>query len=236
MKIINWLLNRTFILYLLFGAFVFISFDLTEAQNSAKLSVLNRLFPEFGYLAKKGSWDEDDYLKNQKRSIYYYQKVVDFMPSRFDALSMLGFSYYEIGDEASSIQFYEKAIQASSRTFWPFYNLGVIYFNKGDYQTAQEYFQQALQTNPRENIGLLLTTKIYSQFHGGNTVRQREMVESLGYGYEHAHILLNFSQQFINYPAIKDVPFEAVLNKLGVEDKIKKDFFTQEGKGVVRIF
>lgn len=90
----------------------------------------------------------------------YYKQLIRYVPYKSDALGMLAFCYYHLGDQPRAIELYKKAIKEDSTFFWFHYNLGVIHFNRGEYAEAVSALKNALNSNRQASLGFASNSRI----------------------------------------------------------------------------
>ena len=160
--------------------------------------------------------------KALKEYIYYYSKVVEYMPTRGDAQGMVGFFYYQAGREEEAIRAYEKAIALNPRFFWSRYNLGVIFFKQKRYEEAIARFKEAVETDPKATIEYILASReIYFPLTSKRVGQWTDLKEMLRAGQNNSMrgIVLSFFY-LQHYQDVLDICQYALANHF--EDR---DFF-----------
>jgi len=150
-KPVKWIGQRGIIFYLLILLLFHTVIDFDKTMSRARLLVLNRLRPETFYYITDFIGLHPEYGKIElEEYAFYYKAVVEYMPHRADALGLLGYCSYYLGQLNESISSYQRAIGINPDFFWFHYNLGVIYFKEGRYKEALESFKKALATKPQQ--------------------------------------------------------------------------------------
>jgi len=175
-------------------------FDYNAIITDVKFATLNRIRPgSFKYLAEVKKNPKDVDVGKLHKYKFYYKKVSDYMPERIDAISMMGYCAYHLGEEEEAIAFYKEAISINSYFFWLHYNLGVIYYNNKDYELAKVSFEKALAVNPEGTLVMtLLSKRIYHYNLTVQGFRAKEMiVDHLAKGYKTCQIYLLLCCNFL---------------------------------------
>lgn len=146
--------------------------------------------------------------------IYYYSKVVEFMPHRGDAQGMLGFFYYQAGREEEAIRAYEKAIDLNPRFFWFRYNLGAIFFKQQRYEEAIARFKEALDMDPKATIEYILASReIYFPLTSKRVGQWTDLMQMLRAGRDNSMKGMVLSAFYLQrYPEVVDICQYALVN------------------------
>lgn len=171
-------------------------------QGKAKTITLNHFIPRSyddlgAFLEDPRKGDSIDFGKY----IDYYEKVVQYMPHRADAHSMLGFSYYYAGKQTEAISSYKKAIALNPHIFNFHYNLGVIHFKEDDYEKANVSLQKAVATRPQHTLVFIRSSKIYQDIMRETRDFDYSFQGELEAGYQDCRLLLGLSQYYLKNPS-----------------------------------
>ncbi|HBR15298.1 MAG TPA: hypothetical protein DD723_07130 [Candidatus Omnitrophica bacterium] len=141
---------------------LFLLFHWIVDYERLEIKTLNRATPlSFEYLTKTAEAHESFDKKKLKEFFLYFKTVTHYRPDMADAVGMLGFCYYHLGDSQKAMEAYQKAIDLNPSFFWFHYNLGVIYFQKGRYEEAIKVLRRALKTDPLKTVEFILSSRIY---------------------------------------------------------------------------
>jgi len=206
--------RRNIIFYVLIMLLFHTLIDVDKAIFKSKLLVLNRLRPEFIIHLSNFSNDHNYINKIELGGFaFYYKKVSDYMPKRADALGLLGFCSYYLGQTNESISSYQKAIEINPNFFWFHYNLGLIYFKEERFEQALESFKMALATKPQQAFEFIRTSRrIYlpmlTRHKGDINVKIKTQLEI---AYRRGYALMLLSQHYIKHS--KDGPMPPNMNE-----------------------
>ena len=81
-------------------------------------------------------------------AIEYLQKILDFEPNNFQALSLMGTAHGSAGNHWKAIEYYERAIEINSEIAITYVNLGLAQLNAGLEDDAQINFHKAIEIDP----------------------------------------------------------------------------------------
>ncbi|MBL4707601.1 MAG: tetratricopeptide repeat protein [Flavobacteriales bacterium] len=123
---------------------LFISGEVVTPNNSRAVGAVGSMYRELAEQSKS----QQEQFKNYKKSIQYYQKSVNLLPSNSDSYYNLGVVYMATQQFLLAEQSFNSAIQSSPNMAGAYNNLGVIYFDKKNYETAKEYFTKCLESDP----------------------------------------------------------------------------------------
>ncbi len=164
-------------------------------HNLLKGKTLNSIRPDsFNYLFDVA--ENPEKLNNKKlwQYVYYYKKLVDFMPNRADAYGTLGLCYYHLGKTRKAILNYKKAVFLAPQFFWFYHNLGVIHYHNKNYEEAAKYLKEAIALQLDESITFLSMSKTYRPMLQARAVNSNEkLMARLKRGYRNAYVLLVLS-------------------------------------------
>ncbi len=191
LKSLKWILSRAIVFYLIVYSFSNVIVDYEKIRFGLKIKILNSVMPQsFSYLIESVEAQKEKDALIIEQYVKFYVKVVEFFPERADALGMLGFCYYHLGQVKKAISAYTQATSLEPDLFWFPYNLGLIYAQNGQYQKAKDYFHKALNADLKKTLGYITASKVIYRgllLH----VRQgeQELNRRLNEGYRNA---LNF--------------------------------------------
>ena len=164
MKIILFLMNRIYILFVILGLGFFLLTNHSEAIGLAKLKTLNRVLPgDVRYLYelnREGAPIKEEALE---RFIFYYETVGQYVGYSSDLHDVLGFIHGRLGHHKEAQKHFEESILLNPHFFWAQYNLGILYLQQKEYAQAREQFKKALNTTPELAIAIFTQSKIYQQ-------------------------------------------------------------------------
>jgi tetratricopeptide (TPR) repeat protein len=134
---------RAGVLYFLSGVLFYQIVDWHKLQ----IRELNELKIPIDYLVyfskNKVPFDESKFHDH----LQYYEKLCALAPRYPEALGMLGFCHYYLGNEKKAIYFFEAAAKENPQLFWFTYNLGLIYYQRKEFEKAISYFMITLGKN-----------------------------------------------------------------------------------------
>ncbi len=209
-------LKRCGLLYLVFAlcGHVLINNDVVKGKT------LNSIRPSsFNYLFDVTEHPEKIDRKQLWEYVYYYKKLVDFLPNLADAYGMLGFCYYHLGKTNKAIDNYKKAVLLAPQFFWFRYNLGVIYYRKQDYVKAAKCFKAAIALDLEESIVFISMSKMYKPMLWSGAVNTREKLMSrMREGYLNVCFLLVLSSNALKqYDDVYRYAKKAIKEDLGAQ-------------------
>lgn len=80
-----------------------------------------------------------------------YERVIELVPSHYEAYNNLGIIYFALGEDELGIQFFNEAIRLAPMVSSLHNNLGYAFLKRGYNSEAAGSFERALQLDP-ENI------------------------------------------------------------------------------------
>lgn len=175
--------------------------DPDEVQSRARTKTLNQLMPSFDYLAEFEKGRRGLNEKRLHQYARYYKKVVEYLPGRAGAYSMLGFCYYHLGENEKAILSYKKAIALNPHFFWSQYNLAVIFFKSGRYEKSLKAVQEAVAIRPGPTLLFIRSSKIYQDIFRESGYSTELLQEKLKAGYRDGRLLLGLSRYYLGNPA-----------------------------------
>ena len=200
-------LQKIFVLYLL----SFFLFNAIVDKNKIHLRILNNLLSTIDYLVEFSSGEEPFDRETFLGYVDYYKQILKYMPRRADALGLLGYCYYYLGEKSRAIDFFQEAIDQEPGFFWFHYNLGLIYFQDGLYEKAQDSFKRALSCDPEKTLKFVYSSRILQYIgptdkvdfpvnNGYHKRSRQEIYQELGTGLEKAYqrarqlLILSFNE------------------------------------------
>ena len=178
-----------------------VSYTLKErvkVRGQAAAVTLNDLMPRsYDHLVRFQENNSITDPNSLNQYIYYYQKVVEYLPEEAAAYGTLGFCYFHKGQYDESLACYKKATQFFPNFFWFQYNLGVVYFQRGDYERAQEAFQIALKTKFDISLKFFYASKIYRDILRGHISSEEILKERLIAGYTMGQRMFVLSNHYL---------------------------------------
>jgi len=184
--------------------------DFVEGKNKRQMLILNNLMPRsIDYLVETAVAHQAYDPRKLQSYVYYYEKVVAFMPQRADARGMLGYLYYQMGQEQKAIAAYEKAIKVYPHFFWFYYNLGMIHLKAERYEEAVAFFKKASAAKPEAALAFIYSSKrIYLPVVSKMTADlNKPMTEQLKEGYQRGHVLMALIEKYSKLPANLRTPW-----------------------------
>lgn len=189
-KIFVFLGRRMFVFYLIAILLIMSTFDYPATMNQVRLSVLNRLMPDFIHVAKFIEHHDRLDKSSLKDSVVCFREVVRYFPSFFEAWGILGFSYYYLGKTKQAIYAYERALEANPNNLWFYHDLGMIYFKNGEHEKAADYFKKALMVNADITLASILSSRVYipifQLMDGSDTI----VADNIKKGYQHCYQMM----------------------------------------------
>ena len=189
LQVWNIVRTRAITFYILVIAVLAWGVDYQAVISHARGATLSRLMPSFEYLKQLAAGSAKIDRKELKEYAYYYEIVNEYMP-RPDALGVLGYIYFHLGQDKKAVTCFLKAAAADPQSFSFHYNLGVIYFNRGFYAEAVESLKKALDTSVDVNMSYITSSKIYYPFLGSQEDLAYRLKEHLRKGSYNAYRLL----------------------------------------------
>ncbi|VAX35579.1 hypothetical protein MNBD_UNCLBAC01-669 [hydrothermal vent metagenome] len=134
--------------------------DYEIKKKKRQISILNHIMPRsFEYLVETVQQKKEFDPRKLKTFLYYYQKVIEYMPNRADAIGLTGFCFYHLGETEKAMASYKKAIVSYPQFFWYYYNLGMIHLEQKQYAQAVEFFKKGLSLNPEKTMKLIYESR-----------------------------------------------------------------------------
>jgi len=163
-RVIQWLLSRVVVIYLVMFLFALTCVDLKMLDMRVKTRHLNDSIPDFSDMI---IFSKDFNAKNNldwKPYKKYFELILSYMPEDNISQQLLGFVDYYSGQEQKSMALFKNSSVFNGQPlFWPNYNLGVIYYKKGMWPQAAEYLLKAISANPKLTVLLMENSIIYRQ-------------------------------------------------------------------------
>lgn len=153
--------RRVFVFYLAVFLLAYVTLNHKDFLYKAKLQTLNRLIPSFSELTSYVNDGSEVNPKMWDKYIHYFQKITEYIPFLADAHFLLGYCYYQNGEEQKATSAYQESIKLNAEFFWAHYNLGVIYFHNGEFEKAAQAFEKALAMNPDVSLKIILASRAY---------------------------------------------------------------------------
>ncbi len=201
-KFILMVVTRAVTLYLLLFLVIHFSVDYDKIILGLKVRTLNHLLPaSFESLLEVGNSPQSVSSRNELNHYRdFFEKVVTYMPERWDAPALLAYCLYYSGDIAHSQTLYEKSIGINKNFFWSYYNLGLIYFQKGDCRKAAEALTQGLSLRVENTLSYIqYSATLYNRILVTSPQLNQVTVQNhLNMGYYQAYYLLGLSYQSLN--------------------------------------
>jgi len=169
-------------------------FDKTQAAH--RTWRLNRLKPNFLYMASfvKGEDPQNEFLL--KEAIYYYQTIAKYFPFYADGYAMLGFCYHKSNQMKRAEDAYRKAVDLKSRHFWPQHNLSILLYKQHRYREANQVFNQALEDPFRITLETLRRSLVFKQIQA--FIPDNYMIDqNLNKGISNLYSMLALSHYFL---------------------------------------
>lgn len=154
--VIRSLSQKSIVLYLLIFLWGTRIFDI----NKIHLRILNSLVVPVDYLYGLSQGKETFNKETFGAYLDYYKQLIKYSSHSLDALGMLAFCYFTLGDQSKAISLYKKAITQEPAFFWFHYNLGVIYFKQRKYPEAVVSLKRAFSVDRKTTLGLLSNSHI----------------------------------------------------------------------------
>ncbi len=189
LRVLKWLVSRVGIIYVLLTVFILFCVDLKTVDERNKARQLNGMRPDFKEMIVFSK--SLNHLENINWKPYkdYFEKVLKYMPDYSVANELMGYVYFNMGQEQKAIASYNKVLTISKNYFWPNYNLGVIYYKKGFYQEAFTCLRRAVESNPEWTIKYVYDSMMYRQIFVSGAFKYN-LKEELNSAYSSAYILM----------------------------------------------
>jgi len=198
--LLTYFLKRVVILYVILYAGINVLVDVREEIKGAGIRTLNRIRPgKIDYLVDhyNGSKEFDPLISEHYK--HYYKNVSLYYLDRADVQGLLGYLYYQTGEEEKAIESYNKAIKINRHFFYFHYNLGLIHYRSGRYEEALENFKSATAKQPQLAALFISSSKrVYLPIaieRGFNT--QGKIINHIKQGFHDAHIMQVLSAHHI---------------------------------------
>jgi len=206
-KSFNWFIQRAFVFYFLIVVLFLMAFDHKKIAYKSGLLVLNRVRPaSFAVLWNIMEGLEQADEEKLGEQMFYFRKVVELVPadedlsySKADALGLLAFCHYHLGDKKKAIKYYKKAIQLSPDFFWYHYNLGLIYFQKEKYDLAINSMKESFEKEPKDILNYIYVSKVKLPISLEIDIPDEEIVNRLINGYRDGYMLVIESNLRMKY-------------------------------------
>lgn len=162
--LLNFSLNRVYLLYIILFLLVSMMIDIPEIIRNAQIRSLNRIRPSFDYIVRYSIGEDnmvEDSMVEDKLEAYahYYDRVSRYVPNRADALGLKGYASYHLGEAATARQAYSRALEIKPDFFWFHHNLGVMAFKEGNLDGAVEHMKNALQCGFKDFIAYVMASQ-----------------------------------------------------------------------------
>ena len=189
-KVIQWLLSRIAVIYLVLFLFCITCIDLKTVETRIKVRHLNDSIPDFADMivfskSQNAKQDIDwQYLKS------YFELILRYIPDDVTTRQLLGYVNFYMGQEKKSITLLKStSVINKSYFFWPNYNLGVIYYRKGMWSDAGEYLFNAISSNSKLSLFLMQNSMVYKQIFA-NPYFKYSLSDEMNDAQAQAYILL----------------------------------------------
>jgi tetratricopeptide (TPR) repeat protein len=100
-------------------------------------------------------------LKQYRRAIREYKKILPLNPNHAPVLNNISSSYYSLKDYDNAIRYGVRAINTGSKTAQHHYNLALAYYVKNRLSDAERTFKNAVKYNPRYEKAWLFLAHTY---------------------------------------------------------------------------
>ena len=160
-RILQIILSRVAVLYVLAAILVLTVGNLPRAWNHVATSVLSRYMPSHDYLIAFNKDRTTFNFKKNKEFELYYRKLSQLMPELPDAYAMLGFCYFYDGKSEKALAAYQDAARLNPMVFNYFYNQGIIALKSSDQAHALEYFKKSVDVPAGINLQFIVTSHVY---------------------------------------------------------------------------
>jgi uncharacterized protein HemY len=182
---------------------------------------MNRLTPPINYY--KEFVEPKDHFNEYKlrQCVYYHQKVIDLYNfERHGAYTMLGYCDALLGDNKKAAKAFQSSVDINPNNFWPYYDLGILSYRQGDYKKAVNYFQIALSKDPKLNVYVLFTSKIYADVRLSDSEHSKyNFLDGLREGRLAAYVFLLESLSKVgDFEKMFEIAMLGLKEKLGNED------------------
>ncbi len=145
-----WFFSRTVTVLTLFFLITSLFVDYAKISRKANAKFLNDFMPSVSYFLNYQDQKTEFNEQTFKDLIFYYKKILEYIPERPDIHSLLGYCYYQLGNTKKAISYYQKAIQVNPIYTGPYNNLGNIYFSQYRLKEAEAAFEKSLSINPSD--------------------------------------------------------------------------------------
>ena len=98
----------------------------------------------------------------QQYASYYEQAAAKF-PRNAGVFNILGYVYFNLGEEKKAIDAFYRSKQEHADYFWANYNLAVYYYLKNDYEKSNALLAAALPYHREVTLNILYTSVFYQQ-------------------------------------------------------------------------
>lgn len=194
--------------------------DYKQLYFRIRLKVLNRLRPES--ITELVNFAKNPAVNSKNESLdkfrFYYQNVYDLMPDRIDALGLVGYCQYYLGDSEKAVAAYEKAIEINPHFFWFYYNLGTIYFQQKEYDKAIAALGKALTMEPENVMRVIsISPRIYMPIIKGSnpSLDEAQILNQMRKGYRNAYLMVVLSSlEKEDYESMLKASLKAIDGKL----------------------
>ena len=166
------------------------------SRHRSKLRLLDLYMPPFEPLAAIIQSDSDDPVQCKDKYIRYYNQVIQVFPKQGLAYGMLGYCYYQEGENSLAIDHYVKAIKFNAVNFWHYFNLALIMRQEGRMIDSVPLLKLAVRIKPEYTLKTIVLSPFYRQIRSASNFNYN-IVESLQKGHGQANLLLGLYYQSI---------------------------------------
>ncbi|TFG01743.1 MAG: tetratricopeptide repeat protein [Promethearchaeota archaeon] len=117
-------------------------FKKNPQSEDIKKELINVLFSYGIYLS-------DEFTKEFKKAIKYFNKILEIDPKNYRAIYNIGIAHFNMDDINNAMRAYNTAIKIKPDYKHCYYNIGLIYEVKENLKEALKFYKKALEIDPK---------------------------------------------------------------------------------------